>query len=1049
MRGLACVACTGLLVLCAEPLAQRAGSADAAAGGPPRSLAAAREALSRQEELRASGDLAAARAALAGVLAALDAAGGEDPRAVAELYRAVVSAANRVGALETALRAAKKRHALLSAAVQGEDPLMQSARADLGAALGRLGRLEEALAHQREIVAIYERHPPADAGETQHARLDLSVTLGMMGQLERSRELQEAAVAAAESLAEDHPARLRARELLGGTLAELGRFGEALPMLLAAIAARERGTPVDEMALARARSNVGVVKLKTSDPAGAAELFAQVLEVFERRLPADHPQLQVVRLNLASAKAALDDPGGALVLHEQALASLQRTLPATHPHVLLAKRGIANAKSALGDADAARALLEEVVASLEEQFDESHPELLGARQNLADVLSRAGATATTRSLHERIFSDMRRSLPDGHSELQYQRINLGLARLAEGDFGGALALLEEAREKWQASVADDAIEQRVLLKNMLRACLAGNLVDRVPELCSRYLRCWVAALTKPTLAPREAAEQVVGRRHALCVHLSAMFGAGDAPPIPEIAPDVLVLAEHLRGVAVRSARRARKIMAAGKSEELAGLSAELAAASAAVAKAAAAGADSPDGRAAALAAAVFQRDGIARRIAALAAQVGGRDPAVDAAPADLAARLPAGHAAATILAYHHHRWAGGKEVADAPTELCALVLDRSGRIATIHLGSYAAIDELAERARQRMSSGTEWSDPVAKSADEAPLRELRARVLDPILTTTAGARVLHLSLDEVLALVPLDALPTDAGEPVGAGVQIRVVASLLDLLQPRAETTPNGGLVLVGALDYGAAEASSAPGAVALARGGAPAAFAPLPGTKREVEELDALFAAGERAAATVLSGGEGTKAELARRAPGARFLHLATHGWFAHDDTEAGSIDDPADDETVRLSVSNARSAAGLSPFVLTGLALAAANERRDAQGRSDGVITAEEISALDLTRCELVVLSACVSAVGVRRVHQGCASLRTALLAAGARCVVTSFWRVPDEVTCDLMREFYRRMWTEGKDAHRALWEARMAIRSRPGARFRDWAGWVAVGG
>ena len=50
-------------------------------------------------------------------------------------------------------------------------------------------------------------------------------------------------------------------------------------------------------------------------------------------------------------------------------------------------------------------------------------------------------------------------------------------------------------------------------------------------------------------------------------------------------------------------------------------------------------------------------------------------------------------------------------------------------------------------------------------------------------------------------------------------------------------------------------------------------------------------------------------------------------------------------------------------------------------------GILTAEELATFDLRNCELAVLSACETNVGIRRAGQGIQSLQTALHAAGAR--------------------------------------------------------------
>jgi CHAT domain-containing protein len=98
--------------------------------------------------------------------------------------------------------------------------------------------------------------------------------------------------------------------------------------------------------------------------------------------------------------------------------------------------------------------------------------------------------------------------------------------------------------------------------------------------------------------------------------------------------------------------------------------------------------------------------------------------------------------------------------------------------------------------------------------------------------------------------------------------------------------------------------------------------------------------------------------------------------------------------------------------------------------------------------------VLSACDTSVGERRAGLGVASLQRALQMAGARAVITSRWKVPDEATKELMLEFYRRLWIEKEPKEGALAGAKRKLREtkdekgRPKYATRDWAGWMLTG-
>jgi CHAT domain-containing protein len=96
--------------------------------------------------------------------------------------------------------------------------------------------------------------------------------------------------------------------------------------------------------------------------------------------------------------------------------------------------------------------------------------------------------------------------------------------------------------------------------------------------------------------------------------------------------------------------------------------------------------------------------------------------------------------------------------------------------------------------------------------------------------------------------------------------------------------------------------------------------------------------------------------------------------------------------------------------------------------EGQEDGLLTAEEIEWLDLSRCRMAVLSACMSGLGEPVPGEGLHSLSRAFHLAGVHTVISSLWNVHDDETCLLMRSFHRRLWKERKGALEALREAQL---------------------
>ncbi|GJM45362.1 MAG: hypothetical protein DHS20C21_22040 [Gemmatimonadota bacterium] len=163
----------------------------------------------------------------------------------------------------------------------------------------------------------------------------------------------------------------------------------------------------------------------------------------------------------------------------------------------------------------------------------------------------------------------------------------------------------------------------------------------------------------------------------------------------------------------------------------------------------------------------------------------------------------------------------------------------------------------------------------------------------------------------------------------------------------------------------------------------------------------------------------ERVKRELARH----DIVHIATHGFFQPEGLPSMWRRVAADEGGVRMEMlEEERRIVGLMPGLLSGLVLAGANKIPE-EGRDDGLLTAEEISMLDLSDVDLVVLSACETALGKAEAGEGMLGLRRMFRQAGARTVVSSLWKVGDHATSELMQIFYDRMWSRDESPAAAL--------------------------
>jgi CHAT domain-containing protein len=319
-----------------------------------------------------------------------------------------------------------------------------------------------------------------------------------------------------------------------------------------------------------------------------------------------------------------------------------------------------------------------------------------------------------------------------------------------------------------------------------------------------------------------------------------------------------------------------------------------------------------------------------------------------------------------------------------------------------------------------------------------------------------------------MLLLPLEHLALDEGSALGDAFALRTVPSLRTLMRTVADRPSTASAFVLGGADYGARPEVAAPIVLdaatpivaapatpagkepdaAATRSNPTGAFAPLPGAAAEAQQLAGVFRASfPDLTPTLLREAEASEAAFVAQAPGKTFLHLATHGYFAPESAWRATDARDANDTLARFDIGRDDRTAQLSPFSLTGIALAGANLPPDALGRREGILTAEEITQLDLTSCYLATLSACNTSLGVRRGGTGLASLRQAFHAAGARFVLATLWEVNDVHAEALMTDFYTRLWQRGEEPRQALRAAQRAAREK-GVPFRDWAGWMITG-
>ena len=336
-------------------------------------------------------------------------------------------------------------------------------------------------------------------------------------------------------------------------------------------------------------------------------------------------------------------------------------------------------------------------------------------------------------------------------------------------------------------------------------------------------------------------------------------------------------------------------------------------------------------------------------------------------------------------------------VLDDPASYCLIITKRDHRIAK--LAGQAAISPVVAAYLKEVK---------ARHAARAEAQKLFQLLLEPIREVQTKDQLVIVR-DGQLHLVPFDALINPHNQYVveSQTVDYSPSATSFYLLRTADRTEhPNEGLLAVGDVPYGHSNLR----ATAVTRGYSDTNLSDLP---RSGDEARAAVTALPNALNALLLGRRATEAAF-KESINHSIFHLAVH-----------AIANEARPDRAALVLLS------------------------DPVSGEDGFLQASEVVQLPLN-ADLVVLSACDTAVGPIQGEEGIETLSRAFLLAGARTVVSTLWSIDDDSTLFLMKSFYAQM-ARKKPAPYALRVAKKKMLSTFGpdrALPYYWAGFTVEG-
>ena len=352
----------------------------------------------------------------------------------------------------------------------------------------------------------------------------------------------------------------------------------------------------------------------------------------------------------------------------------------------------------------------------------------------------------------------------------------------------------------------------------------------------------------------------------------------------------------------------------------------------------------------------------------------------------------------------------------------AFILSPQGKLSVIDIGPAEEIDSLIRRLRIAIEKRS--------PSYEDERRALFKAVVNPLEGIFSSSKIIYLTLGGELVTLPTSVL--FSGETSTA--EIRLLSASRDLLRiSKKQESSQAVPVIIANPKFQSPLTEQVDSVLATTRGWSEDyRWSDLPATEVEGISVQKLIGGD-----LIMSDEATTTAVRSVRSP--KILHIATHAFYfpSEKGIKPPSLLPGAEYEDVD------------NPMARSGIVLAGANSSSN-ERIDDGILTALELSSVDLSDTHLVTLSACETGRGDIISGEGVFGLQRALMVAGARSTLLSLWKVDDTATAAFMKQFYEQVMA-GSSLVQALSRTQDYFRGHPIPAWSHpyyWAGFQLSG-
>lgn len=866
--------------------------------------------------------------------------------------------------------------------------------------------------YQRSL-SIYEQSPPPDRTQVAITLNNLALLYYTQGDYPKAEPIYQKSLDSFQKLlGSEHPNVAQSLNNLAYLYYAAGDYGKAEPLYHQSLAIYQKVFGPDHPKVAETLNNLALLYHAEGKYAKAEPLYQRSFTIRKMVFGDNHPDVGTSLNNLAELFRAQGQYAKAEPFYIRSINIYEKSLGPEHSLVATALNNLALLYDTQGTYAKALTYYQRSLAIYEKELGPNHPNVALSLNNIAEVYRTVGEYAKAEPFYQRSLAIREKALGPNHPDVGQSFNNLGLSYFLQGQIPQAEAFYLKSLAIWEKSLGVNHPSLARSLNNLALLYEQQNDIQKAIQFTRRGLEIEETNLSQ---------NLVLGSEQDKREYLATFTGTTDTTISLhlQIAPNNLDAAKLALTTILRRKGRVLDVLGQNtqKLRQRLDPSAQqqldqLVIVRSQLSKLAFEKNLSTDQRQA-------QLQALSQQSQTLELNLSRKSIAFQQAtqPVSLEAVQSAIPAKAALLEFIQYRPFNPQlslgQQWGAP-RYAVYLLGGQGDPKWADLGPVANLQPLIDTFLKSVKDLRQKPEEVKANA-----RKLDAQLMQPIRALfKLQPQQLLIAPDSQLNLIPFAALVDEQNRYLLENYRITYLTSGRDLIRTRdAIVKAQNPLVLANPSFNQAAPKPKAGITLALSRGSeersgdlARLSFSPLPATAIEADAIIPLLPS-----ARLFTGTQATVTRV-KQSPNPRILHLATHGFFLKNNLP----DQPQrPGHSQPFTIEN--------PLLRSGLALAGFNGREG--GDDDGVLTALEVSGLDLRATQLVVLSACETGLGEVANGEGVYGLRRAFALAGAQSQLMSLWRVSDQGTKDLMIRYYQAL-AKGQGRGDALRQVQLAM-------------------